>query len=176
MILGDRDLKYFLEKGYIGVDPITDNTIHENGMDFRIGSEIVRYKKTDKVYEAIGQNNAEDFFEVEKADSFILYPHEHVLMVTEEKIKMPNDMIAFATLKSSIARMGLYIPPTVIDAGFEGDITIEISGSEFPVRLNRGMRFLHIIFAKTLTPVEKPYSGKYQGQRGVTMPKTHNLM
>jgi dCTP deaminase len=175
MILGDRDLKYFLEKGYITVEPLGENSIHENGMDFRIGGEIARYKKTEKVFDASGENTREDFFEVEKADSFVINPNEHVLMVTEEKIKLPNDVMAFANLKSSIARMGLCIPPTVIDAGFEGDITIEIVGSEFAVRLKRGIRFLHLIFAKTLTPVEEPYAGKYQGQKGVTLPKTHNL-
>ncbi|MFP3170813.1 MAG: dCTP deaminase, partial [Sulfolobaceae archaeon] len=31
-----------------------------------------------------------------------------------------------------------------------------------------------LIFAKTLTPVENPYQGKYQGQRGVTVPRFTN--
>jgi dCTP deaminase len=176
MILGDRDLKYFLAQKRIVVDPLSDNTIHENGMDFRIGNEILRMKETQKVFDASGENNFDDFFEIEKGDSFIIKPYEHVLLVTKEYIKLPDEVIAFANLKSSIARMGLFIPPTIIDAGFEGDITIEVVGSRFPVIVKKDMRFLHLVFARTLTPVENPYKGKYQGQRGVTMPKTHNML
>jgi len=29
MILGDRDLKYYLEKGWIVIDPLRDDTIRE---------------------------------------------------------------------------------------------------------------------------------------------------
>ncbi|MEM4802952.1 MAG: dCTP deaminase, partial [Metallosphaera sp.] len=31
MILGDRDLKYYLEKKWILVDPLTEDSVRENG-------------------------------------------------------------------------------------------------------------------------------------------------
>ncbi|MCL5433815.1 MAG: dCTP deaminase [Candidatus Marsarchaeota archaeon] len=175
MILGDRDLKYYLEKRRIVVEPITNETIHENGMDFRIGNEIVRFNETDKIFESGDKNNFDEFFKIEKGDSFIIQPHEHLLLTTKEYIKLPDDMIVFVNLKSSLARMGIFIPPTVIDAGFEGNVTIEVLGSKFPVRLKENMRFIHLIFARTLSPVEYPYKGKYQSQKGVTMTKTDNM-
>jgi len=79
--------------------------------------------------------------------------------------------MAFVNLRSSFARLGLLIPPTIVDAGFEGQLTIELIGSSFPVKLKKGTRFLHLIFDRTLTPVEYPYRSKYQGQRGVTLTK-----
>jgi len=176
MILGDRDLKYFLAQKRIVVEPLSDNTIHENGMDLRVGNEILRMKETNTVFDASGENNFDEFFKKETGDSFIINPYEHVLLVTKEYVKLSDEIIAFANLKSSVARMGLFIPPTIIDAGFEGDITIEVVGSRFPVRIKKDMRFLHLVFARTLTPVENPYKGKYLGQRGVTMPKTINML
>ncbi|MEM4769207.1 MAG: dCTP deaminase, partial [Saccharolobus sp.] len=42
MIFSDRDLKYYLEKGWIKIEPLREDTIRENGVDLRIGNEIVR--------------------------------------------------------------------------------------------------------------------------------------
>ncbi|AEB96024.1 MAG: dCTP deaminase [Metallosphaera sp.] len=172
MILGDRDLRYYLEKGWIKVEPLLEDSVRENGIDMRVGEEIARFKNTNKVFEEGMDTN--DFFIKEHGIEFVIHPNEHVLMVTEEYIKLPQDIMAFVNIRSSFARLGLLVPPTIVDAGFEGQLTIEIMGSGFPVKLRKGSRFLHLIFAKTLTPVEKPYKGKYQGQRGVTVPRFNN--
>ncbi|BCU70391.1 dCTP deaminase [Stygiolobus caldivivus] len=170
MILGDRDLKYYLEKKWIIVDPLREDSVRENGIDLRIGEEIARFEETkDRVFDP--ENPDYSFFKLEKGNEFVIRPYEHVLLTTEEYIRLPNDVMSFVNLRSSFARLGLFIPPTIVDAGFEGQITIEVVGSSFPVKLKRGTRFLHLIFAKTLTPVENPYQGKYQGQKGVTVPK-----
>jgi len=169
MVLGDRDLKYYLQKGWIIVDPLKEDSIRENGIDLRVGGEIARFLCTDKVFDP--DNPDYSFFEVQKGDEFIINPYEHVLLVTEEYIKLPNDIMAFVNLRSSFARLGLLIPPTIVDAGFEGQLTIELIGSSFPVKLKKGTRFLHLIFDRTLTPVEYPYKSKYQGQKGVTLIK-----
>ena len=169
MILGDRDLKYYLEKKWIVIDPLREDTVRENGVDLRIGNEIARFVNKGEPFDPDRPDNS--YFKVEKGEEFVVYPNEHVLLVTEEYIKLPHDVMAFVNLRSSFARLGLFVPPTIVDAGFEGQLTIEVIGSGFPVKLRRGMRFLHLIFAKTLTPVENPYSGKYQGQKGVTIPR-----
>lgn len=67
---------------------------------------------------------------------------------------------------------GVYVTHnTIIDGGFEGQLTVELIGGPFPVKLYAGERFIHVVFAKLTSPVEKPYMGKYQGQKGVTLPK-----
>jgi dCTP deaminase len=83
---------------------------------------------------------------------------------------MPMDLMGFVQLRSTYARLGLALPPTIIDANFSGQLTLEVLGGSFPVKIYAGDRFCHIIFAKLTSPVEKPYIGKYQLQRGVTLP------
>ncbi|CAG38836.1 dUTPase [Sulfolobus islandicus rudivirus 1 variant XX] len=156
MILSDRDIKRYINSNKLVIDPLSEDTIRENGVDLKIGNEIVRIKEN---------------MEKEVGDEFIIYPNEHVLLTTKEYIKLSNDIIAFCNLRSTFARKGLLIPPTIVDAGFEGQLTIELVGSSIPVKLKSGERFLHLIFAHTLTPVEKPYNGKYQNQKGVTLAK-----
>ncbi|MEM1736738.1 MAG: dCTP deaminase, partial [Ignisphaera sp.] len=81
------------------------------------------------------------------------------------------ELMAFVELRSTFARMGLSIPPTIIDGGFEGQITIELHGSSFPIKLRYGTRFIHIVFSRVTSPIEKPYSGGYQKQKGVKLPR-----
>lgn len=95
-----------------------------------------------------------------------------VLGRTREVITMPNTLMAFVHLRSTWARHGYIIPPTVIDAGFHGSITLEIAKffdhiSATVPSVPVGERFAHIIFAQLSTPSE-PYSGKYQGQVDIT--------
>ncbi len=169
MILSDRDLKYYLEKEWIKIIPFSEEIIRENGVDLRIGSQFARLKKTDKTFTE--EDNIEDFYEIVNMNEIIVQPHEHLLMTTMEYIELPNDVMAFVNLRSTYARLGISIPPTIVDAGFKGQLTIEIVGSEFPIRLKSGTRFLHLIFARTISPVEKLYNGKYQKQIGVTLPR-----
>lgn len=57
------------------------------------------------------------------------------------------------------------VPPTIIDAGFEGNVTIEvINNSGNYMVLRPGMRFLHVVLVKTIG--EAKYLGRYLGQRG----------
>jgi dCTP deaminase len=169
MILSDRDLKYYLEKEWIKIVPYSEEIVRENGIDLRIDSQFAKLKKTQRIFEP--GEKIEDFYEIINSNEIIIYPHEHLLMTTMEYIELPNDVMAFVNLRSTFARLGLSIPPTIVDAGFKGELTIEVIGSEFPIKLQSGQRFLHLIFARTLTPVENPYHGKYQKQNNVTLPK-----
>jgi len=172
MILGDRDLRYYIKKGLIVVDPFDESIIRENGLDLRLGGEIARMRNPGEPFDT--KNPPSDYskyYVIERGDSFIIHPHEHVLLTTLEYIKLPDDIMAFVNLRSTYARLGIYAPPTIVDAGFEGTLTIELVGGQFPVKLYKGERFLHLVFAKTTSPVERPYRGKYQGQRGVMLPK-----
>ncbi|NAZ11334.1 MAG: dCTP deaminase [Desulfurococcales archaeon] len=172
MILGDRDLRYYIEKGLIRIEPYSPDIVRENGIDLRIGGEIARLKSSDVPLDtATFDNDPSIHYELEEGEKFVIRPHERVLLTTLEYVGLPDDIMAFVNLRSTFARLGLMIPSTIVDAGFEGNITVEVVGGSFPVILHKGDRFIHLIFAKLLSPVEKPYSGVYQGQRGVRLPR-----
>lgn len=170
MILSDFDLWNYIKSGRLVVEPFREDVVRENGLDLRIGRQIAKMKPVNKVFDVHHDNEVSGFYELEEGESFIIRPREHVLLHTQEYLKLPLDLMGFVNLRSSYARIGLSIPPTIIDANFEGELTIELMGGEFPVKLYAGDRFLHVVFAKLSSPVDKPYSGKYQGQRGVRLP------
>ncbi len=175
MILSDRGIKAYIEKGWLVIEPLEDDQIRENGVDLRIGEEYARFRDVNEVLDVNKPLDVNKYYDIGVMDEegIIIKPYEHILLHTMEYVKMPSDLVALVNLKSTLARLGLYIPPTVVDAGFEGQIVIEVIGSSFPVRLRPGTPFLHLVFVRLDSPVEREYflQGHYQGQRGIRLPK-----
>src|ERR1035437_7882389 len=142
MILSGHDIRWYIEKKKLVIDGVTDSQFQQNGVDL-----CLRHI----------ERSPNDFSK-----------GEFYLGVHAERIKMPDDLMAFVELRSTWARRGLMIPPTIIDAGFEGDITLEVV-SFCSQKVPYFQRFAHVVFAKLTNPAE-PYRGKYQGQVGITGP------
>lgn len=93
------------------------------------------------------------------------------LLSTRERITVPAHFQGEIHGRSSLARKGvlIHISAGFIDPGFEGQITLEcINVSPDPVDLMPGDRVAQIVFQSLDRPAENPYSGRYQGQMGVT--------
>ena len=108
-VLSDVDLLNYIKSGKLKVIPLSEDTIRENGLDLRLGGQLARFKGTSKVFEPGA--DLRDFYEIEEAEDFLIRPHEHVLLHTIEYIKLPNDLMGFVNLRSTFARLGLFIPP-----------------------------------------------------------------
>ncbi len=171
MILSDRDILTLIKAGDLVIDPLDPEIIRENGLDLRLGRGYCRFKNTDKTLDPRNPGNANEFYECGEAEEIIVRPREHLLLHTLEYIKLPDYIAGLVNLRSTWARTGIYVPSTAVDAGFEGQLTIEVIGSSFPVKLYPGDRFLHLVLVKLGTPSIKPYTGEYQRQKGVKLPK-----
>ena len=152
MILTGRDLRGYLQSGYLKIAPLQDSQIQQNGVDL-ILDEVMGHP-------------------------VVFLPGRMYLGATREELVMPHDLMAFVELRSTWARSGLMLPPTIVDAGFHGNLTLEIvpfmraesdTTVKHPPPVPYGHRFAHLIFAR-LTGLADPYMGKYQGQWGVTAP------
>jgi dCTP deaminase len=172
MILADVDLKQYMDSGRLKINPFTGETIRENGLDLRFGKEFAILKRqNDEALDTRGIDNVNRYFDVyTDVPEFVIPPHSRCLTHTLETIELPHDLMGFCELRSSYARSGLSIPPTAVDAGFEGQLTIEITGSSFPVKVYPLDRFLHLVFSKLTNFVTKPYIGNYQKQKGIRLP------
>jgi len=102
---------------------------------------------------------------------YLLAPHEFVLGYTHETIALPSNIEGSVKDKSTLARLGLQIKNTILEPGWRGQITIEIS-NEGPhtIVLRELMPIAQIQFQKIETP-RTPYNGRYQDQEGVTPAK-----
>jgi dCTP deaminase len=112
----------------------------------------------------------EHFFKT-KADYMILYPGEFVLAHTMEYISMPKDVSGWVKDKSTNARCGLAVQNTVLEPGWKGQITLEVTNhGPVPIQLLAGAGIAQVQFIRCV-PCQTPYEGKYQHQEGVVLPR-----
>lgn len=104
----------------------------------------------------------------------IIPPNSYVLGFTEETFNMPRDVTAVCLSKSTYARSGISVNPTVIEAGFSGQVVLEFfNATTLPAKLYAGEGAAQFLFFKGNVPCQISYadrSGKYQGQRGLQLP------
>jgi dCTP deaminase len=106
---------------------------------------------------------------------FILPPNSYALASTIEYFRIPRNVSVVCLGKSTYARSCAIVNVTPIEAGFEGEVVIEISnGSTLPVMIYLESGIAQFQFFRGDEECEKSYADgnrKYQGQRGVTLSK-----
>lgn len=112
-----------------------------------------------------------DFFETSGIDYCIIPPNSFALGRSVEYIKMPRNVTGLATNKSTYARCGLNTPSTVLEAGWEGHLTIEMFNSTpHPIKVYSNEGIIQVLFfqGEDCLTSYADRDGKYQGQKGVT--------
>ena len=177
MILSDRNLRELIKSNQLVIDPLSDGAVQQNGIDFSVGNELAIGAPTSntEIIDSKSSDYIKRFFQIVKCEEghFVFSSLRHYLLTTKESIKMPSDLMGFCGLRSTFARLGFVSPLTIIDAGFEGTLTIGVFyGGNFPIKVPVGCRFLHVVFAKLMSEAETPYQGHYKNQKGVSIPKS----
>lgn len=94
-----------------------------------------------------------------------LFPGEFIMLSTIERFRMPDNLMAVVHDKSTWARRGLAVQNTVIEPGWEGYLTLEVTNhSRDIVTIEPGWPIAQIVFHQLAGPVKTPYAGKYQDQ------------
>ena len=95
------------------------------------------------------------------------YEGDFLLAATVEHFSMPDDVLGIVHDKSSWARKGLTVQNTVIEPGWRGYLTLELTYHgpyEQEIALQHGDPIAQIVFHKLDKPTIFPYMGKYQDQ------------
>jgi len=171
VILSDGTIKELLKKGDLGIEPFDWSQIEPASVDLRLGDTFLVPKATRGI---CSMSEAPEYEET-KADDFIIPTRGFVLATTMEFIRLPNYLTAFVEGRSSVGRLGLFIQNAGwVDPGFEGAITLELyNANSAPMRIEAGRRICQLVIAKADKVVERPYRGKYQGQRVTTGSRIH---
>lgn len=114
-------------------------------------------------------------------DQDLIIPYgTFVLGSTVENFNMPNWCMGVVHDKSTLARQGIFVQNTVIEPGWTGFLTLEISatprisdsltadlgyrGRTTGFTLVKGQPIAQVVFHKLMEPVRSGYNGKYQNQ------------
>ncbi len=171
MILSDRTIKELLHSGELGLEPFDLSQVEPASVDLRLGDTFLEPISTKGV---CSMSDAPEYKET-RAKEFIIPTRGFVLATTMEFIRLPNYLTAFVEGRSSVGRLGLFIQNAGwVDPGFEGAITLELyNANNAPMKIEAGRRICQLVIAKADRVVERPYRGKYQGQRETTGSRIH---
>jgi len=114
------------------------------------------------------------FIEVQ-ADDCIIPPNSFALARSVEYFRIPRNVLTITVGKSTYARCGIITNVTPFEPEWEGHVTLEISNTTpLPARVYANEGIAQVLFFESDEVCETSYKdkkGKYQGQRGVTLPK-----
>ncbi len=110
-----------------------------------------------------------------RADVCTIPPNSFALASTVEYFRIPRDVLTICLGKSTYARCGIIVNVTPFEPEWEGHVTIEISNTTpLPAKIYAHEGIAQVLFFQGDEPCEVSYKdkkGKYQAQRGVTLPK-----
>jgi dCTP deaminase len=144
------------------------------GYDIRVADE---FKVFTNVYNTIVDPKNFDpksFVDI-KGEYCIVPPNSFALARTIEYFRIPRDILTVCLGKSTYARCGIIVNVTPFEPEWEGHVTIEISNTTpLPAKIYANEGIAQVLFFQGDGPCEVSYrdkKGKYQAQRGVTLPK-----
>jgi len=165
------------------IDPFVDRQTREGvisyglssyGYDARASTEFKIFTNVDNAIVDPKHFSDKSFVERD-TDVCIIPPNSFVLARTVEYFRIPRDVLVICLGKSTYARCGIIVNVTPLEPEWEGHVTLEFSNTTpLPAKVYANEGACQFLFLKGEGPPEVSYadrSGKYMGQRGVTLPK-----
>ncbi len=145
------------------------------GYDVRCANEFKIFTNINSAIVDPKNFDDESFVDVE-SDVCIIPPNSFALASTVEYFRIPRNVLTVCLGKSTYARCGIIVNVTPLEPEWEGHVTLEFSNtSPLPARIYANEGVAQMLFFESDEVCETSYKdrgGKYQGQRGVTLPKT----
>ena len=147
------------------------------GYDVRCADEFKIFTNINSAIVDPKNFDANSFVDV-KNDVCIIPPNSFALARTVEYFKIPRDVLTICVGKSTYARCGIIVNVTPLEPEWEGHVTLEFSNTTpLPAKIYANEGVAQLIFlgsqeGESCRTSYKDRQGKYQGQEGVTLPKT----
>ena len=170
------------------IEPFESGQIKENGSgrivsygtssygyDVRCAAEFRIFTNINSVIVDPKDFDSGSFVNVD-SDVCIIPPNSFALARTVEYFRIPRNILTICLGKSTYARCGIIVNVTPLEPEWEGNVTLEFSNTTpLPAKIYANEGVAQMIFFESDEVCETSYkdrAGKYQGQTGVTLPKT----
>lgn len=186
-IKSDKWIREMAEKHGM-IEPFEHHQVRENGAgrvvsygtssygyDIRCADEFKIFTNINSAIVDPKNFDSNSFVDL-KADVCIIPPNSFALARTVEYFRIPRNVLTICLGKSTYARCGIIVNVTPLEPEWEGHVTLEFSNtSPLPAKVYANEGVAQVIFFESDEVCETSYrdrGGKYQGQKGVTLPKT----
>lgn len=153
--------------------PIISYGVSSYGYDVRCANE---FRVFTNINSAIvdPKNFSEGSFVDVKGDVCIIPPNSFALAHTIEYFRIPRNILTICVGKSTYARCGIIVNVTPLEPEWEGQVTLEFSNTTpLPAKIYANEGVAQMLFLESDEVCQVSYrdrQGKYQGQKGVTLP------
>ena len=181
-VLSDKWIKKTVkEKGMI--KPFLSKQVRKGKISFGLSSYgyDARVSNEFKIFTNVNsgivdpKNFKKESFMTKIGKECIIPPNSFALARTIEYFKIPENVLVICLGKSTYARCGIIVNVTPLEPGWEGHVTLEFSSTTpLPAKIYANEGVAQFVFIKGNEDPSVSYAdrnGKYQGQKGVTLPK-----
>jgi dCTP deaminase len=157
-------------------DGVISYGVSSYGYDMRVAREFRIFTNALSAVVDPKEFDSRSFVEFE-GDVCIVPPNSFALARSVEYFRIPRDVLTICVGKSTYARCGIITNVTPFEPEWEGHVTLEISNTTpLPAKIYAEEGIAQVLFFKadSADVCEVSYAdrrGKYQAQRGVTLPK-----
>ena len=145
------------------------------GYDIRCSNEFKIFTNINSAIVDPKNFDANSFVDF-RGETCIIPPNSFALARTVEYFRIPRNVLTICLGKSTYARCGIIVNVTPFEPEWEGYVTLEFSNTTpLPAKIYANEGVAQVIFFEADEECEVSYKdrgGKYQGQTGVTLPKT----
>ena len=165
------------------IEPFADKQVREGvisfgvssyGYDLRIADEFKIFTNINSTTVDPKKFDAKSFVDF-KGAVCIVPPNSFALGRSVEYFRIPRDVMTICLGKSTYARCGQILNVTPLEPEWEGHVTLEISNTTpLPAMIYANEGIAQVLFLGGDEACETSYKdkkGKYQEQRGVTLPR-----
>ena len=157
--LSDSDIRRYVAKGELRIEPFEEKNLTPNGYDVAVDEVVVPSEN------------------LRTTSGTALVPaNARFAVSTQETIQLGRHIVGQIWLRTTWARRGVVASFGMIDAGFSGTLTFgAFNASSSVLELPIGDRFAQLVFMTLESPASETYdrrSGTYQGQKGVTLERS----
>lgn len=145
------------------------------GYDIRCSNEFKIFTNINSAMVDPKNFTTESFVDI-VSDVCIIPPNSFALARSVEYFRIPRNVLVICLGKSTYARCGIIVNVTPLEPEWEGHITLEFSNTTpLPAKIYANEGVAQLLFLESDEVCETSYKdrgGKYQGQKGVTLPVT----
>jgi len=165
------------------IEPFADRQVRDGaisygvssyGYDMRVAREFKIFTNALSAVVDPKHFDPNSFVEFE-GDVCIVPPNSFALARSVEYFRIPRNVLTVCLGKSTYARCGIITNVTPFEPEWEGFVTLEISNTTpLPARIYADEGIAQVLFFEGDEGCEISYAdkkGKYQAQKGVTLPK-----
>ncbi len=167
VLVKDEIIKLIKQKK-LSITPFNKKHVGPASIDFHLGSKFRVFKRVEKPL--LIKSPHDDYQKITKViqvkDSITILPGESIHGITQESIKLPNNICGWIQGRSSLARIGLmvHITANFIHPGQSGKQVLEMTNAgPVPLAIPIGTPICQIILEETKGKAK--YRGKFYEQQ-----------